>query len=193
MLRYTYSVSSVPFYVRRPVIGVLYLYLLRSQRVRADGKLSVGFRVNSGVRQVNELSPLLFLAYVNDIWRNMESNIRLFADDCIIYRNIMDDSFIHKLQTGINRLVEWTLENELKINQGKSKTVSFKKARVKKRIRYYFGGQLITEISSFNYLGIIISSDLNCADHVNHTLRKAWKALHFIMRILKREIITRGF
>jgi hypothetical protein len=32
-------------------------------------------------------------------------------------------------------------------------------------------------------LGIIIRSDLNWADHVNCTL---WKALHFIMRILKK-------
>ena len=26
--------------------------------------------------------------YVNDIWRNTDSNIRLFADDCIIYGKI---------------------------------------------------------------------------------------------------------
>jgi hypothetical protein len=46
--------------------------------------------------------------------------------------------------------------------------------------------QLIPELSSFKYLGIIIRSDLNWADHVNYTLQKAWKALHFIMRILKK-------
>ena len=39
---------------------------------------------------------------------------------------------------------------------------------------------------TFKYLGIIIRSDLNQADHVNYTLRKAWKALHFTMRILKK-------
>jgi len=27
--------------------------------------------------------------------------------------------------------------------------------------------------------------NLNWADHVNYTVKKAWKALHFIMRILK--------
>jgi hypothetical protein len=45
--------------------------------------------------------------------------------------------------------------------------------------------QLISVASSFKYLGIIIRSDLNWVDHVHYTLRKAWKALHSIMLILK--------
>jgi hypothetical protein len=48
------------------------------------------------------------------------------------------------------------------------------------------GEQLIPEARSFKYLRIIIRNDLNWADHVNYALRKAWKALHFIMRILKK-------
>ena len=83
-------------------------------------------------------------------------------------------------------LVEWAVENEMKINPGKSKAVSFTKARVKERTRYYFGDQLILEASSFKYLGIIIRSNLNWADHVNYTLRRSWKALHFILHILKK-------
>jgi len=43
---------------------------------------------------------------------------------------------------------------------------------------------LIPEASSFKYLGIIARSDLKWADRVNCTLRKAWKALCFIIRIL---------
>jgi len=61
----------------------------RTQRVRVDGKLSEEVRVTSRMPQGSVLGPLLFLAYVNDIWRNMESTIRLFADDCIIYRKII--------------------------------------------------------------------------------------------------------
>ena len=88
--------------------------------------------MTSGVPQ----GPLLFFAYVNDIWRNAESNIRPFANDCIIYREIKDSSDIDKLQTELNRLGEWVVENEMKINPGKSIAVSFTKARVKERIRY---------------------------------------------------------
>ena len=97
----------------------------------------------------------------------------------------MGSSDIDKLQTDLNRLGEWAVENEMEINTGKSKAGSFTKTRVKERITYYFGNQIIPEANSFKYLGIIICSDLKWADHVNYTLRKAWKALHFIMRTLK--------
>ena len=97
----------------------------------------------------------------------------------------MDSCDIDKLQTDLKRIGEWAVENDMKINPSKSKAVSFTKARVKERIRCYLGDQLIPEASSFKYLGIIIRSDLNGADHVNYTLRKAWEALHFVMRVLK--------
>jgi hypothetical protein len=35
-------------------------------------------------------------------------------------------------------------------------------------------------------LGIILCSDLSLADQVNYTVKKAWKALHFTMRIPKK-------
>jgi len=89
----------------------------------------------------------------------------------------MGSSYIDNLQTDLNRLGEWALENEMKINPGQSKEVRFRKAGVKERIRCYFGDQLFPEANSFKYLGIIIRSDLNWADHVNYTLRKARKAL----------------
>ena len=102
----------------------------------------------------------------------------------------MNSSDADKIQMDLNRLGEWAVENEMKIHPGKSKAVSFTKARVKERIRYYFGDQLILEASSFKYLGIIIRSDLNWVDRVNCTLRKHGRNFHnihnFIMRILKK-------
>ena len=47
-------------------------------------------------------------------------------------------------------------------------------------------GTLIPEASSCKYLGIILRSDLSWADQVSYAVKKAWKALHFTMRILKK-------
>ena len=69
--------------------------------------VSHAIRVTSGVPPGSVLGPLLFLAYVNDISRNNESNIWLFADGCIIYRKIMDNNDTDKLHSDLNRLVEW--------------------------------------------------------------------------------------
>jgi len=77
----------------------------------------------------------------------------------------------------------------MKINMGKGTAVSFTKARVKEKIRYYFGDQLIPEASSFNYLGITIRSDLNWVDHVNYTLPMHGR--HFIS-YSKRNITIRN-
>ena len=59
----------------RVVVWIREFFLGRTQRVRVGGQLSEEVRVTSGVPQGSVLGPLLFLAYVNDIWRNMESTL----------------------------------------------------------------------------------------------------------------------
>jgi len=119
------------------VVWVQKFLLGRSQRVRVEGQLSEKVRVTSGAPQASVLGPLLFLAYVNDVWRNTDSNIRPFADDFIIYRKIIGSSDIDKLQMDLNRLGEWAVENEMKINPGIRKAISFTKARANEQILTY--------------------------------------------------------
>jgi hypothetical protein len=107
----------------RVVIWIREFLLGRTQSVTVGGHLSEEVRVTSGVPQGSVLGPLLFLAYVNDIWRNIDSTIRLFADDCIIYREVNNNNNKENLQTDLNRLEKWTVENAMKINPTKSKVV----------------------------------------------------------------------
>ena len=55
-----------------------------------NGVKSDGASVVSGVPKGTVLGPLLFSLYVNDISANIESQIRLFADDCVCYREIKE-------------------------------------------------------------------------------------------------------
>ena len=74
----------------------------------------------------------------------------------------------------------------MKINPSKSKVVRFARARVKDPLAYSLTNTLITEANSCKYLGIILRSNLSWEDQVNYTVKKAWKALNFTMRILKK-------
>ena len=50
------------------------------------------------------LGPVLFSLYVNDIMVGIESEIRLFADECVCYRQIDSIEDTSKLQTDIDQL-----------------------------------------------------------------------------------------
>jgi len=81
--------SRVVVWVREFPVG-------HTQRVRVGGQLSKEVKVTSGVPQGDVLGPLMFLVYVNDIWRNIDSCIGLFTDDHVIYRKIIIKTTVTK-------------------------------------------------------------------------------------------------
>jgi len=72
----------------------------------------------------------------------------------------------------------------MKINPGKSKAISFTRARVKNTRGWC--QKKNPEASRCKYLGIILRSGFHWMDQVNYSSQKAWKALLFVMRILKK-------
>jgi len=145
--------SRVVAWVREFLVG-------RTQRVRLGGQLSKEVKVTSGAPQGSVLGPLLFLLYVNDTWRNIESRMRLFTDACIIYRKITNRNDIENLHKDLDTLEEWAVENGMKLNPGRCKAIRFTRTRVKNPLGYTLGDKKIPVASSCKYLGINLRRDL---------------------------------
>lgn len=79
----------------------------RQQFVYANQCSSTLSPVISGVPQGTVLGPLLFLIYINDLPIGCSSKIRLFADDCVIYRPITNDADSRALQSDLNVIETW--------------------------------------------------------------------------------------
>ena len=57
-----------------------------------------------GVPQGAVLGPVLFNIFINDIVDEVESEIRLFTDDCVCYRPIANVQDCEQLQKDIDHL-----------------------------------------------------------------------------------------
>ena len=64
----------------------------RQQRVIIHGVNSQWGIIPAGVPQGATLGPMLLLIYVNDITENINSNIKLFADDTSLYVTVDEDA-----------------------------------------------------------------------------------------------------
>ena len=108
----------------------------RSQRVVVNGSQSAWLPVACGVPQGTVLGPLLFLLYINDITDNINSEIRLFADDCILYRTITADSDSIQLQKDINSLHSWSVAWQMNFTVKKCHILSISRKKLKPLLDY---------------------------------------------------------
>ena len=72
--------------------------------------------VDYGVPQGTVLGPLLFLLFINDLPESVNCEIKLFADDCIMYRTNNTHGDPIALQQYINKLEQWENTWQMKFN-----------------------------------------------------------------------------
>ena len=88
----------------------------RKMKVVLDGVSSSETRVESGVPQGTVLGPLLFLCHINDLPLSVKSQVRLFADDCLLYHTISSAQDHQLLQNDLKALEEWASTWGMKFN-----------------------------------------------------------------------------
>ena len=152
-----------------------------------DGVFSLEENVDSGVPQGTVLGPLLFLLFINDITTNLNlgTRIRLFADDCLIYRAIHSIQDQILIQQDLDTLQSWSTTWGMKFNPSKCNILRTRQGLKGALNRFYqLHGEILAEVPTAKYLGVNISNNLSWTPHVDYVVKKANQKLGFLRRNL---------
>lgn len=156
----------------------------RSMKVVFDGADSSDFRVTSGVPQGSVLGPLLFTIFMMDLPRCVESKVRLYADDCTIYRTIKSATDVDILQKDLENIELWCELNQMKLNENKCSHITLTKSKKAQAIVFKINGCYIKREIKIKLLGITITQDLKWNIQTEIVRKKSAKLLGFLSRTL---------
>ena len=159
----------------------------RTQAVVLEGERSSEVPVTSGVPQGSVLGPLLFLLYINDLPQNVQSQVRLFADDTAVYLTVTSPEDVNTLQADLDTLQEWERTWDMEFNPGKCQVLHITRCKQPLLSQYTLHGQVLESTDSAKYLGINISNDLNWNHHIDEITSKANRTLGFVKRNVKTQ------
>ena len=97
------------------------------------------------------LGPILFLIYINDIAANINSTIRMFADDCLVYRTITNTEDHLSLQQDLNTLVKWSDSWQMKFNVAKCSIIHVTQNRSKISHNYTMNDEILQTATTHPY------------------------------------------
>ena len=140
--------------------------------------------VCSGVPQGSVLGPLLFLIYINDIVDACTCQIRLFADDVVLYGNVESgDERDRCLQDNLNLVSTWCSQWLMNINVSKCAVMRMTRNKRSVMPKYVLYDSEIRTVNHYKYLGVDISNKFTWHDHIQKTAGKANQVLRFAKRI----------
>lgn len=163
------------------IITVIYnLYSEAKSCVKYNNSFSPYFECNVGVRQGDNLSPLLFSIFLNDLETHMRNNnvkgldyinsltikhlstddiemwlrlyVLLYADDTIILSESATD-----LQNALNAMHDYCQTWQLTVNASKTKIVIFSRGKTRKKPLFKLGNDTIEVCDHYTYLGIVFN------------------------------------
>ena len=160
--------------------------------VRYNNQLSDYFTCNVGVRQGENLSPLLFSIFLNDLEAFLQKDsdgisvefqedklecfiklyTLLYADDTILISESKED-----LQRMLNSLHQYCNLWSLQVNISKTKIIIFSRGSVKNVPKWYFGDIEIEVVPDYAYLGVLFNYNGSFKKPILKQISQAKRAL----------------
>ena len=180
------------------------LYHHAKSCVRANGKMSDYFTCNVGVRQGENLSPLLFAIYLNDFesydsihYKGLDTlsddityhlsdpdlevflrlHVLLYADDTII---VMAET-PEQLQKALNAVSDYCSQWNLTVNTSKTKIVIFSRGKVRRYPDFLFGSDKLDVVDEYVYQGVKFNYNGKYKKMIQKQITHARKALYCML------------
>lgn len=158
--------------------------------LRDEGKpTDIAHITRSAVPQGSHLGPLIFVIFCADIAsciRDLPVKLLSFADDTKFLAHVNSEYERRILQTAIDNLVNWSVENHMDLNHLKTYHVSYtNNGRQKYNSYYHIGLNRIAISEETRDLGIIFDKRLQFKKHIANTMTKARIALNIGIRFCR--------
>ena len=180
-------ISKLENYGRGIALNWFKSYLAdRTQVVKINNVYSNELKITCGVPQRSVLGPLLFLIYINDIYRLSKLlKFHLFADDTSIFFSNRDPKTIEKtMNQELSCVSNWLNANKLSLNVSKSSFILFHPPQKKvNQTTLQIQNKTIPEKNHTKYLGVIMDKHLTWAEHINTIKIKLSKVLGILAKI----------
>jgi len=134
--------------------------------------------VSSGVPQGSVIGPILFLVYINDLPAKLQSKVRIFADETILYMAVNNETDAAILQKDLKLLEEWENRSEMYFHPDKSNVL-----RVTHD--YILHNQILKEKDAVKYLGVTVHHKLSWNEHICSMVKEANSSIGFLRRNLQ--------
>ena len=151
-------------------------YLSERKRVVINNSISSWRDINAGVPQGSILGPLLFIVFINDILTDINSTIKLFADDTSLYL-IVDDpqETTQTLNDDLVKLHAWSTKWLVNFNPQKTETMTIsRKLNKPHQPKLIMNNTIISTVTEHKHLGLQLSDDGNWNKHIDMITKKAF-------------------
>ena len=187
------------------VVTVIYnLYKEAKSCVKSNNSISDFFGCNVGVRQGENLSPLLFSIFLNDLESSLKNDgisglkyidnetikylsdgdveiwlrlyVLLYADDTIILTESVSD-----LQKALNSLYTYCNTWNLSVNTSKTKVMIFSRGKLRSKPSFSFGNDNIEICDEYTYLGVVFNFNGNFKKAIGKQVSQAKHAMFALL------------
>jgi len=156
----------------------------RKHFVDIGGVFSQMSDVRMGVPQGSVLGPVLFLLYINDMYR-ASGNLNLvhFADDTTVFHfheNL--DRLTEEVNSGLAQLNDWFSVNRLSLNVSKTSYMLFTDKKLIVEPVVIISNEILQRVRESKFLGIWLDERLSFARHIETLCKQVSQVLGMINR-----------